>query len=696
MRSVLIRIITIVAVASLAMAGTVAQKGDPLEEQLKAAIQKELLDGSLKDAIAQYQKIINTRGASRPVVARALLQLGGCYEKLGELDARKAYERLVQEFADQTQPAEAARGRLTFLTESQSRASAGGVRVRKVWSGTDIDLEGEVSPDGNYIAFVDWDTGDLAICDLLTGIRRRVTDNGASKESGGYAAISRWSPDGKQIVYMWYDSQGSELRVVNLDNPKPRLLYRSKQWQMVEPCDWSSDGKQILAYESRQYRSSEGNLLLVAVSDGASHVLKTLGQSFKGSPRLSPDGRYVAIDVPQRDPGPGHDIFLLSVDGGRQAAVVSHAGDDWVLNWSPDGRWLIFASDRAGALGIWAIQVVNGAAAGDAQSVKAGLPGMIPMGLIRRGSFYYGQSSRNENIYVARLDPSTGRIVGSPENITQRFEGLCGTPAFSPDGKNLAYACSSAPISGFNGRNILRIRSLETGKDREFSTEFSKIFYPRWLPDGRFLLISGHNDQGQGIYKVDTQTWEMKLLFRNTPEGEPSRDGKGLFYARRETENNLCRILFRNFEKGEEKELYRGSSADSFNVSLSPDGKWLAFLNRTNPRILRIIPTDGGPPRELFRFALAGGWNILMTWTADGKYVLFSKPIGIDEDKGDWDLWRVPAAGGEAQRLGAGMNCEDPSTHPDGRQITFSSIKKTMDDEVWVIENFLAGLKPVK
>jgi Tol biopolymer transport system component len=110
---------------------------------------------------------------------------------------------------------------------------------------------------------------------------------------------------------------------------------------------------------------------------------------------------------------------------------------------------------------------------------------------------------------------------------------------------------------------------------------------------------------------------------------------------------------------------------------------------------MRVLPTDGGPPRELFRFALEGDWNILITWTVDGKYILFSKPISTDVD-GDWDLWRVPAAGGEAQRLGAGMRCGDPSTHPDGRQITFSSIKRTTDDEVWVMENFLAGLKPVK
>lgn len=683
------KILTAIFVMIGLLVAAPAQKENRAEVALRAAMDKEMVDGDLKAAIEMYKRIVANPGGNRVVAAKALLQMGQCYEKLGQADARNAYERLVREFADQPEQVGAARDRLTFLAVTPNRASAAAVTVRKVWSGTGIEFEGEVSPDGRYIAFVDWDTGDLAICDLQTGAKRRLTNKGPWKEFEEYAEISRWSPDGKQIVYMWNDARGSELRLVNIDNPRPRLLYRSKQREIVEPCDWSSDGKQILAYESKQYRSPEGNLLLIAVNDGTTQLLKTLRRSFKGSPRLSPDGRYVAHDLQQGESGAGHDIFLLSVDSGQEAALVSHPADDWVLSWSPDGNWLLFASDRTGTLGVWAIQVTHGVAAGNPQSVKVGLPDIIPIGLTRRGSFYYGQSSRNENVYVAMLDPRTGRVVGRPEDVTQRFEGLCGSPAYSRDGKYLAYACSRGPILGWNGRSILRIRSLETGKDRELSTEFSSIFSPRWLPDGRFLLISGHNDLGQGIYKVDTQTWEMKLLFRDTPEGEPSADGKGFFYAKREKEKNLCRILFRDFETGEEKELYRGSVAESFNVSLSPDGRWLAFLNRTNPRVLRVLPAEGGKPRELFRFELVGDANILMTWTTDGKYILFSKPLGPEGDKEDWDLWRVPAAGGEAQRLGVGMNCEDPSAHPDGQQIAFSSRGRTALDEVWVMENFL-------
>jgi len=85
-----------------------------------------------------------------------------------------------------------------------------------------------------------------------------------------------------------------------------------------------------------------------------------------------------------------------------------------------------------------------------------------------------------------------------------------------------------------------------------------------------------------------------------------------------------------------------------------------------------------------------------MTWTADGKYILFSKPLGPEGDKEEWDLWRVPAEGGEAQRLGVGMRCDDPSAHPDGQKIAFSSYGRTSLDELWVLENFLPLLKPAR
>jgi tetratricopeptide (TPR) repeat protein len=52
---------------------------------LQQAIQKEIVDGDLDTAIKMYRRILENPGENRTVAARALLQIGKCYEKLGRL-----------------------------------------------------------------------------------------------------------------------------------------------------------------------------------------------------------------------------------------------------------------------------------------------------------------------------------------------------------------------------------------------------------------------------------------------------------------------------------------------------------------------------------------------------------------------------------------------------------------------------------
>ena len=55
------------------------------------------------------------------------------------------------------------------------------------------------------ISYIDWDTGDLAIFEIASGEKHRLTDKGSWEESVEFAESSRWSPDSKQIVYTWFN-----------------------------------------------------------------------------------------------------------------------------------------------------------------------------------------------------------------------------------------------------------------------------------------------------------------------------------------------------------------------------------------------------------------------------------------------------------------------------------------------------------
>src|SRR5258706_6089251 len=161
------------------------------EVQFKAAQHKEQVEGDLKGAIADYKKI--AQASERSLGARALVAIGQCYEKLGNAEARGAYERVVREFADQVESVGLAHARLAAL---QSPAAAHAA-ARQIWTGPGVDGDGygSPSPDGRYLTYTNWETGDLGLRDLTTSTNRLLTNSGGWEASGDYAERSVVSPD---------------------------------------------------------------------------------------------------------------------------------------------------------------------------------------------------------------------------------------------------------------------------------------------------------------------------------------------------------------------------------------------------------------------------------------------------------------------------------------------------------------------
>jgi Tol biopolymer transport system component len=74
-----------------------------------------------------------------------------------------------------------------------------------------------------------------------------------------------------------------------------------------------------------------------------------------------------------------------------------------------------------------------------------------------------------------------------------------------------------------------------------------------------------------------------------------------------------------------------------------------------------------------------------LSWTPDGRYILFEmRNLGHLEPT---ELWRVPAEGGEAQKLLEMDGLTDISVHPDGQHIAFTV--GSTQFEVWAMESFL-------
>ena len=584
-------------------------------------------------------------------------------------------------------------------------ASAQGIVNRQVWSGPDVGIQGSVSPDGRYLSCVDFTTGDLALRDLATGKMRNLTNKGSWTESSERAFWSAISPDGKEVAYTWLNKDHFEdLRLVGLDGSAPRILYSSKEVQIVVPTDWSPDGKYVLSIGLRIVNQFKSQIALISVADGSVRVLKTFDWGFPGKMRFSPDGRFIAYDYPQQQESDNRDIFLLAADGSREIPLVEHTAADVLLGWTPDGNNVLFASDRSGSMSMWAVRVSDGKLQGSPELVTSDIGQAIPIGFTRTGSYYYGLEIGTSDVYTAEFDPAAGRVLTQPQNATQRFVGSNSSPAWSPDGQFLAYVSTRRP--GPFGQ-VISIRSLKTGEERYHSPNLADMWGPiRWSPDGRSILLLGKDRKiRHGLFLVDAQTGAVSpaLWWADAEISSPAwfPDGKRLLYRKGESGTIRETIVTRDLEPGRETELFRPAPGVKIDhIALSPDGQQLALTlleKETRSSVLKVLPVAGGDASELVRAkepeTIVGD---SLSWSSDSRYIIFGMRRATGQER-KTQLLAISPSGGEPHALGLAMDIvREVSFHPDGHHIAFAASAGKNKNEVWVMENFLPALRAAK
>jgi Tol biopolymer transport system component len=184
-----------------------------------------------------------------------------------------------------------------------------------------------------------------------------------------------------------------------------------------------------------------------------------------------------------------------------------------------------------------------------------------------------------------------------------------------------------------------------------------------------------------------------------------SPDGRSIYYlnATAVTKGSVIlnnRILEHNLETGREREIAAFESVNSSHglFEISPDGGKLVFIQRESADekdIINIISVAGGAPQKIYILDLNKETVEHLVWTPDGHFIVCSVR---DRPSGKCELIRVPAEGGQPQKMGLSMyGISQLSIRPDGRQIAFSSsgpIKRM--PEIWVMKNFLPEEKGQK
>lgn len=158
---------------------------------------------------------------------------------------------------------------------------------------------------------------------------------------------------GTQILYvtdatMMDDSRLYRLMLADQDGAREQLLTESSQ-PLMSPT-WSPDGKQV-AYVS--FETGRPAIFSQELSTGQRKQLTNF-RGINGAPAWSPDGKKMAMSL-SKDGNP--EIYVMDMESGEFERITNHFSIDTEPNWTPDGKSLVFTSDRGGRPQIYQVSL---------------------------------------------------------------------------------------------------------------------------------------------------------------------------------------------------------------------------------------------------------------------------------------------------------------------------------------------------
>lgn len=186
----------------------------------------------------------------------------------------------------------------------------------------------------------------VTIFDTKTGKQQIV----ATLE-GRYEAPN-WSPDGRWLIL----NHGGSLYRLAAQGGQPERIDTGRVERINNDHGISPDGKELVI--------SAGQMFVLPFAGGTPRQVTSLTPSYFHG--WSPDGRRLAYCARRGD---NFDLYDIAVEGGEERRLTTHAGYDDGPDYTPDGKWIWFNSDRAGTWDLWRIPA-EGAGVNDVRAER--------------------------------------------------------------------------------------------------------------------------------------------------------------------------------------------------------------------------------------------------------------------------------------------------------------------------------------
>jgi Tol biopolymer transport system component/DNA-binding winged helix-turn-helix (wHTH) protein len=418
----------------------------------------------------------------------------------------------------------------------------------------DIDSHIVLSPDGAHLAFARRNNegkSEFIIADT-EGVEERVVDDHTLEKPA-------WSPDASRIAFSVGDSNtgGEEMSIheIRLSDGAERAITSGK-WQNVSHKVWLADGSGLIACV-KDANASVKQLWFVAYPSGEAWPLSNDQDSFQHVD-LAADGRMLVAEqfaavsdiwsarldaaanakkigvwgmsglcllaggqVVYAAPEPRgmSKLWMMSADGTDRRQLTFDNGDDRSPVASPDGRFIIFASNRTGIVEIFRMNSDGSNLLQLTHSQGTGAPSISPDG---RWVIYL--ASADNNLYRIPIER------GEPQRVAGKAVGVS---SVSPDGKLIAYFAPgknawAIAVSSFKDGSL--IRRFEVGSHSLNNRTL------KWTKDGKGLLYANMTDGVGNIWMQPLDGGPPRQVTDFKADGifcfDVTPDGKGVVCAR--------------------------------------------------------------------------------------------------------------------------------------------------------------------
>jgi len=487
-----------------------------------------------------------------------------------------------------------------------------------------------ISPDGKYVAYAAGDAGAQGVWVRQVATHSDIQIVPPAEES--YSGLT-FTHDGNYVYYDRFEKSGrlgAVYRVPTLGGESKKVAENVASAVMFSPDD------QRIAFTRSIGGGSEPQLVIANADGSGQRTLLTLKNSEDfgaAGGAWSPDGKVIAVAVFADSYA---SLRTIEVNGGKEESIGPKQGGLDGAAWLPDGSGLIVSVYEPGQVvgQLWEIAFPGG----QVRRITNDLLSYDSVGITADSSTLISvQNDTPMNVWVAPKGQASGARQITTGSLD--YSGWFGL-AWTPKGRIVYFSYRDSTPN-------LWLMDADGAHARQITSDPGIKLAPSVCPDGRTVVFSSSTS---GIWRVDIDGGNLKPLTPSPSEEFSSCSADSKWVVFQSERAGAPRIWKVPIEGGAPTQITDYPS--SFPV-VSPDGKWIACFDHTDPhrRKISIIPFTGGPAANTLDFQrtvmpFGGDTAPGIQWSPDGRALTY-----IDVRKGVPNIWSQPVDGGPPRQI---------------------------------------------